>query len=115
MATERKSTSSKLNVFVKLPAGISYDVPGIPEPVKFNGYHGQDVLRNDDGAFGVTRNVSAEIFAKIEKDHGDSTLFQGGFIFARDASDDVAEAKAEAKDKGKTKTGLEPLTPETKA
>jgi hypothetical protein len=78
-------------------------------PVKLNGSakrFGADVPWDIRSGAGLTHGVDADFFAKWMEDWKESDMVKGGFIFASAKTGDVV---AEAKDKVKEKTGLEPL------
>ena len=65
------------------------------------------------GAYGITQNVDADLWAAIEQKYGDSPLFKGGFIKAGTSEKAKAAAKEEvaSKDNGQAPIAKdEPLT-----
>ena len=61
---------------------------------------------------GITENVDAELFNAWLKENANRAIVKNGFIFAHESKEDI---KANAKEKAKTKTGLEPINPSDKA
>lgn len=60
------------------------------------------------GAYGITPNVDAELWAAVVKQYGSMSLFKKGFIKATTPKD-VDEAKAELSEKA---NGEEPVQPQ---
>lgn len=63
------------------------------------------------GGHGITEGVDKDFFEAWLADHKDLDFVKGGFVFAHEKSQN---ASAEAKDRSKNKTGLEPLDPTDK-
>jgi hypothetical protein len=111
-----KNSGKTVTVFCKLPHGIVYDLPNgtsvrlvgmygdVRSPLQVSGLAGRDSI----AGFGVTRNVSAEDWEQIVKDHGKSLAHAKGLVFAK--ADDKSGASA-AREREKEKTGFEPYDP----
>lgn len=109
-----------VNVYCKLPNGITYPMPD-GRKVRLVGFYGDERSplqvsglpgRNSIAGFGVTRNVESELWDEIVKAHGKSLAHKNGLIFAQPSTDKKSGA-AQAKDQEREKTGLEPIDPTT--
>lgn len=98
---------SKVTIGCKLPNGIWLTV-GENKPVRINGWNNNLIQGADHG---LTESVPADLWEAWLKEHADSKLVKGGFIFA---SKNEKETKAKAKDKKGNKSGHEQL-PKIKA
>ena len=81
----------------------------IGDPVKIHGSAkaiGKDIPWDIRSGAGLTHGVDADFFAKWMADNKDSDMVKGGHIFSNAKAESVI---AEAKEKKKEKTGLEPL------
>lgn len=93
---------STVTISCKLPSGIWMAV-GEEKPVRINGWNQNTIVGADHG---ITENVPAALWEAWSKEHAESKLVKGGFIFA---SKNEKEAKAKAKDNKGNKSGHEQL------
>lgn len=94
--------SGNITVGCKLPHGLHLDIG--TERVTLKGANDSELI----GGHGITEGVNAEFFGKwCELNHQHPALEQG-LIFAHGAT---ADAKAQAKEQEKVKTGFEGVDP----
>ena len=93
---------STVTIGCKLPNGIWLKV-GEKKPVRINGWN-NNVIQGAE--HGLTENVPADLWEAWLKEHAESKLVKGGFIFA---SKNERETKAKAKDNKANKSGHEQL------
>lgn len=93
---------STVTIGCKLPNGIWLTV-GENKPVRINGWNNNLIQGADHG---LTENVPAALWEAWLKEHADSKLVKGGFIFA---SKNEKETKAQATAKKGNKSGHEQL------
>lgn len=98
--------SKTVVVGCKLPNGLIIELNG--KQAKINGKNTSKII----GGHGITENVDAELFNAWLKVNVNREIVKNGFIFAHESKEDT---KANAKEKAKTKTGLEPINPSDKA
>lgn len=94
-----------VSVGCKLPNGIVMEL-GEKRQV-LNGANSSVLI----GGHGITENVDKEFFDAWAAKNKDLSFVKGGFVFAHEKA---ANVSAEAKDRSKQKTGLEPLDPKAK-
>ncbi|MCP2041665.1 hypothetical protein L1281_002276 [Neisseria sp. HSC-16F19] len=98
-------SKNTVTVGCKLPNGLVLEVGG--RAVTLNGANSAHLI----GGHGITHDVDAELWAAWLERHRDRAMVKNGFVFAHDKT---ADTKAEAKDKSRNKTKLEPLSPDAK-
>jgi hypothetical protein len=111
-----KNSGKTVTVFCKLPHGIIYELRN-GKTVRLNGMYGNErsplqvsglAGRDSVAGFGVTRNVDAEAWDEIVKDHGLSAAHGNGLVFAKS---DEKSGNSAAKERTAEKTGFEPYDP----
>lgn len=93
---------STVTIGCKLPNGIIMEVEGA-KPVRINGWNNNLIQGAEHG---LTENVPAATWEAWKKEHAESKLVKGGFIFA---SGTAEGAKGKAKDRKDEKSGHEQL------
>ena len=91
-----------VTVGCKLPNGIWLQV-GDSKPVRINGWNNNAIIGAEHG---LTENVPAELWEAWKKEHADSKLLKGGFIFA---TGNEKSTVAKAKEQKSNKSGLEQM------
>lgn len=94
-----------VTVGCKLPNGIVMELGEKRQVLK--GANSSNIV----GGHGITEGVDKEFFDAWAAKNKDLSFIKGGFVFAHEKP---ANAAAEAKDRAKEKTGLEPLDPKAK-
>jgi len=94
-----------VTVGCKIPNGMILEVN--KKQVLINGSNSSLII----GGHGITEGVDKDFFEAWIAENKELSTVKGGFIFAHGKTED---AKAEAKDRKKNKTGLEPLDQEKK-
>jgi hypothetical protein len=95
----------QVTIGCKLPAGLILEHGG--KRVTINGATSSVVI----GGHGITEGVDKEFFDAWMAAHGGLEFIKAGFLFAHDKANSTA---AEAKERAKEATGLEPLNPDAK-
>lgn len=93
---------STVTIACKLPNGIIMQT-GEHKPVRINGWNNNLI---QGAGHGLTENVPADLWEAWSKEHAESKLVKGGFVFTAKSERD---AKSKAKERKDNKSGHEQL------